>query len=300
MAAEPFCATPCYAPWVATGNRNHARLPCLDKPSCCTIYRLVLIEQGSLRAEIAGTGKVIRPGQMLLLRPATAYHLEAGRNLRLTSCTFSVTALPDLTLFGPGLMLGRLRTDPQPPTVWGCPLPEVLPPDDIARVRPVLHRITATWWQGPWEHFTANRMLGDLLARWTASRRNAGCMTVPPQRPGLAELTAFAEQRLEQGITVDDLAEFAGLSRSHFSRSFRQEAGQSPRDFLHQVRLDRAQRLLTTTAIDCRAIARHCGYASYSAFARRFHARFAHWPSAGRASTGHIRAGAAPVDLQHP
>ncbi len=275
-----FCSTPCYAPWVATANRNARRFPLIDPPSRCTIHRIILIEQGTLRTRTAGREQVVRPGQILLLLPGVDYHLDPGPGLRVASCSFSVRALPDPSLYHLDMRLGTLALDPQPQEVWGCDLPEVLPPQEIELVLPLLHRITAIWWQGDRERFEGNRLLGDLLAHWTALR--LGSPSPGPFPFSMEELTAFVEERLERGVTVADLVRFSGQSRSHFSRNFHQRHGQAPRDFLRRCRFDRARRLLATTSLDCQAVARACGYASYSAFANGYRTCFGEWPSSSR------------------
>lgn len=277
-----FCSTPCYAPWIATANRNAGRFPLIDKPSRCNVYRIVLVEQGTLRARIAGHEHVARCGQILLLLPGIDYHIDSGQKLCVSSCSFSVRALPDPSAYHLDLCLKKLATDPQAMAIWGCDLPEVLSPEEVELVRPLLHRITAIWWQGDRERFEGNRLLGDLLAQWTAF-----CIGSPSPGPFpfcMEKMTAFIEERIERGVTVEDLVAFSGLSRSHFSRGFHRLHGYSPREFLKRFRFDRARRLLATTGLDCQEVARRCGYASYSAFASGFRRRFGEWPSTSRSS----------------
>lgn len=279
MATKPvlLCATPRYSPWVATANRLHRRLVLSEPPSICPIYRLVLVDHGTLNGRFSGADRIIRAGQMALLLPGTAYDLKPSPGLRVTTCTFGVIAVDDDRIQGPNSRLGSLRPDPKPMAVWGCQLPQVLNANDIALVQPALLAVSAIWWQGDWERFTGNRMLGDLLASWAARHRREQGQSEPPASRG-ADLYAYAEERLASGVTVSDLARVAGLSRTQFSRTFRRDHGMTPRRFLQQMRLDRASSLLASID-NCAEVARRCGYASYAAFSRAFYRKFGRWPS---------------------
>jgi len=80
----------------------------------------------------------------------------------------------------------------------------------------------------------------------------------------------FALEHFAEPIVVGDLGEAAGLSLHHFSRQFKRHLGQSPGDFVHQLRLERAMNLLQTESLRVRDIAERCGFASSSYFCRAF------------------------------
>ena len=62
-----------------------------------------------------------------------------------------------------------------------------------------------------------------------------------PVRRALAAL----HDALEQGITLDALAEQAGLDKFHLCRAFREEVGMPPYAYLTHLRISRAMGLLT-------------------------------------------------------
>jgi AraC-like DNA-binding protein len=76
-------------------------------------------------------------------------------------------------------------------------------------------------------------------------------------RPGVSNrierVLTFVDQHLALPLTVDDLAEQAGLSKYHFSRVFRQEVGQSPWAYVREARVERAKRLLDDGATPAEA-----------------------------------------------
>lgn len=67
-------------------------------------------------------------------------------------------------------------------------------------------------------------------------------------------------------ITVDDIAEYACLSRYHFSRIFKKETGFSPHQYLINTRLKHAQELLNSDSASLDTIAVTCGFSSASHF----------------------------------
>lgn len=82
----------------------------------------------------------------------------------------------------------------------------------------------------------------------------------------VARLTA--EPHLEW--TVDALARSASMSRSHFSRVFRDEVGTSPARFVTQARLERAARLLVSTDLSVARVAERVGLLDANYFSRVF------------------------------
>ena len=85
-------------------------------------------------------------------------------------------------------------------------------------------------------------------------------------------------------ISVGDMARAAHLSISRFSKVFKEEAGLSPADFIQQVRLDRAKRMLIADTLSLTEIALACGFNSSSYFSYCFSKHFGQSPSDFRKS----------------
>ncbi len=84
----------------------------------------------------------------------------------------------------------------------------------------------------------------------------------------VARAEAWARERLESGVTVDMLADAAGLSPRTFARRVRRVTGLSPVRFLQRLRLERATELMETTRLPFEEIARRVGYAEPSTLRR--------------------------------
>jgi AraC family transcriptional regulator len=90
------------------------------------------------------------------------------------------------------------------------------------------------------------------------------------------------EARLEGDLRLDELACEAGLSTSHFIRSFRQSTGKTPYQFLLEWRVQRAQTLLRNRHASLTEVAKSSGFANQHHMARIFRSVTGTTPSAYR------------------
>ncbi|MDR7380666.1 helix-turn-helix domain-containing protein [Promicromonospora iranensis] len=124
-------------------------------------------------------------------------------------------------------------------------------------------------------------------------------MVLPPHREGsqlqyatqpapartdesLAPLLEWATTRLHSPLTLDRLAERAGLSSRTLARRFTEQLGTSPGQWLLGRRLDAARALLEQTDLPVEAIATRVGLTSAVNLRRRFRAHLGTTPGAYR------------------
>ncbi|MEV6606555.1 helix-turn-helix domain-containing protein [Kutzneria sp. NPDC051319] len=115
----------------------------------------------------------------------------------------------------------------------------------------------------------------------------ARSLVVPPHRAGgqaqfvtapvpaqdhhpLAELLPWATQRLDQPMTVEDLARRANMSSRNLGRHFRSVTGSTPLQWLLTQRIRHAQELLETTDDSVDAIAAAVGMGTAATLRRHF------------------------------
>ena len=110
----------------------------------------------------------------------------------------------------------------------------------------------------------------------------------PPAEPrspdGLAPTLAWARARLDQTLTVRDLAGHAGLSTRQLARRMQTELQAGPLDWLHQQRIARAQELLERTDASVEQVAAGCGMGTATTLRRHFHRAVGVTPTAYRAT----------------
>ena len=90
--------------------------------------------------------------------------------------------------------------------------------------------------------------------------------------------------RYAEPLSVDDLANAAGLSRAHFSREFRRVFGESPHAYLLTRRLERAAALLRATDRSVVEICFEVGLRGVGSFTTSFSRTYGMTPTAYRAS----------------
>lgn len=76
----------------------------------------------------------------------------------------------------------------------------------------------------------------------------------------VTQTRAFVQDRLAQRITLDQLAEHAGMSKYHFLRQYRAKTGTTPMAAVRQQRIDLARNLLICTPWPLRVIAERVGF----------------------------------------
>lgn len=84
----------------------------------------------------------------------------------------------------------------------------------------------------------------------------------------------FIEANAGEAVTLDDVAEAAGMSRFHLSRTFTAIVGQPVVAYLRSRRLTEAARQLADGAPDILSVALDAGYGSHEAFTRAFRDQF--------------------------
>jgi AraC-like DNA-binding protein len=99
---------------------------------------------------------------------------------------------------------------------------------------------------------------------------------------GLSRAVAVMRDHPERPFTIQSLAEVAGMSRSVFAARFTRSLDRPPMEFLKEIRLVLAARLLARTDLPVKTVAARVGYSSRSAFSRAFQASHRLGPAAFR------------------
>jgi len=130
--------------------------------------------------------------------------------------------------------------------------------------------------------FAAMKLLYDRLRRPRARtiRLEVGMPTLHirasttianEEKCEITEAVRFMGKNLEKNLTMDDVVRhLETMSRATFYRTFSQQTGKHPSEYLRSLRLDRAKELLTETNLSITRIARMCGFASLTQFGDTF------------------------------
>lgn len=115
-------------------------------------------------------------------------------------------------------------------------------------------------------------------------------------RPEIERALVFISERLEQPLTVADIARAAGMSEFHFQRVFHDSMAESVGQFVTRKRLETAAlRLAYEASTPITSIALSSGYSSSSNFSKAFSAFFGCSPRDVRSPAGKVPASVGKV-----
>ncbi|WP_406326795.1 helix-turn-helix domain-containing protein [Streptomyces sp. NBC_00203] len=120
----------------------------------------------------------------------------------------------------------------------------------------------------------ANKIARRLVIPPHRDGGQAQFIATPLPAPGnhpLSELFPWALERLDQPLTVEDLARQARMSSRHLGRHFKHLTGTTPLQWLHTQRIRHAQELLETTNATVDTIAVATGMGTATTLRRHFH-----------------------------
>src|SRR5258708_21133121 len=115
--------------------------------------------------------------------------------------------------------------------------------------------------KGPWR----NTLRFDVYATHSVRAYRGG---LAPAR--LRRVTELVHARIEQELSLEEMAQSAGLSTAHFSQMFRKSTGESPHRFVLRLRIERAKEMLRTAEERVLDVAIGCGFKTQQHFARVF------------------------------
>jgi len=107
------------------------------------------------------------------------------------------------------------------------------------------------------------RLFSSLLDRLPPAQDHAGSVYVKAAKK-------YVKQSFRQNISLEQAAEFAGITPSYLSRLFKQEEGLNFTDYLNRVRIEQAKRLIRAGNVNMKCIYQEVGFSSYNYFFKVF------------------------------
>jgi AraC family transcriptional regulator len=86
----------------------------------------------------------------------------------------------------------------------------------------------------------------------------------------LRRVKEFIQAKIEDDLTLSDMAQSVGLSTAHFSEMFRKSTGETPHQFVLRCRTERAKEILHKAELRVLDVAVACGFKTQQHFARVF------------------------------
>lgn len=98
----------------------------------------------------------------------------------------------------------------------------------------------------------------------------------------LAHVLEYMNVHYNESLSLNQLAEEAGVSCFHFMHLFKKSVGTTPHHYLIRIRMDAAALMLSNTDQSVMEIALACGYQSAAHFSAAFQKQFSQSPSQSR------------------
>ncbi len=201
------------------------------------------------------------------------------RQLTVSGISFVPAGVTVRTMMGAGAVIGVIQS---PATYDGIDAEITAPPIAFEPVWSMNDRVLETLIHlllaevdSPFsDNLTAdalNRALAVQLVRGAVGNAAARLATVGKlARDRLARVLDYIESRLDEPMTLAEIAEQANLSPFHFSRCFKRTLGVSLGNFVAMRRIERASALLLQSRQPLAEIALAVGFENQASFTRRF------------------------------
>ncbi len=244
-------------------NMRQGRLEPAMKPHIHPHFELLYIINGVRELTMNGHAYKAGPGDLLIFRPGDA-HLE-----------YAGTEFVSMFVF---------RFHPQELAGKGIEFPSL---DKTGPVFPLPHKdeFYALFTRMD-EEFNrpgegSQILLGAYLVEFLVKLRRAVKEVIEKQYNGdddsihlrVRNAMDIMQKNLSGDLDLKEIAKSAFMSVSHFSHTFKEKTGESPKRFLIRERIDKARKLLAETDKSASEIAEELGYESPYFFYRQFRSK---------------------------
>lgn len=220
-----------------------------------SFWELLFVDRGTLRMALAGSEVPVQEGEFLLIPPGLRHGVFPGAG----PAPFYITAHFECNL--PGLEAAAARP--------------VRAADEHRRL--LIGMLRERESDDAAAHSLALCYLAEFLIR--ASRAVAPPARTPSlsrfyqanaERDVAERAMAYIEAHSGRPLTLEAIASAAGVSASHLEHVFKKRAGAPVMNYLQEVRIRQAKRLLLESSLNVSQIAEKSGYSSVHLFSRRF------------------------------
>lgn len=104
----------------------------------------------------------------------------------------------------------------------------------------------------------------------------------------IADLIAWLPDNLREDLSIKTLAKRLAMSQRNFARLFKKGAGATPAKYIHDLRLEAAQRQLTYSGLTIEGVAEACGFPNSETLRRLFSRRLQLAPGQYRSCTANV------------
>ncbi|MGE7109734.1 helix-turn-helix domain-containing protein [Lysinibacillus sp. NPDC047702] len=230
-----------------------------NKTNLCTL--LIALSHG-IRLYVDKMAIDLRQGSCILILPVQSYTVESSnKEAQLARFTFETFEVEGMSL----------NSVAHPPLLCGCPYSLL-----YLQVKRVLgneawisNRVCSSLSTS--EMAIMQGRLQQILAMMVQLDEQANQWQNEEKTKLVQKTVQYIEQHYDEDLTVEQLANMAGMVRWQYSQQFKTLTGKKPTDYLTHVRINQAKELLRNSTEPLSKIARQIGFKDEYYFSRCFH-----------------------------
>lgn len=246
---------------IAAKHMELARDTSIHWHDCC---EMELVLSGSGTHIINGHSYPLQPGDLYLLMPADCHSIAVDKPLQLLGIMF------DENMFSEDTYQQILANE-----MTGTDLITNLSDTPLEQAEHYFRTVLEEWSvynQLPLSSSYISHLLNAIAILLLRKIDRTANSTVDKQP--MAEAITYLHRHYTEPITLSALAQHLHLAPSYLSASFTAYAGCSFKEYLIDLRLRHACRLLVNTSLSATDVCFNCGFSSYSHFMRTFRAHY--------------------------
>lgn len=274
------------APYVRFVQEYHGFDDYRIQPRVIYDYEIIFVKKGKCTYHIGEKIYTLRSGDVHFMPPSVLHscYVPKGEEFDYFAVHFDLIYMGEKLDFSADdvyvLLYGELDEVPYDEELAGRPTPEfhevqfpfVMPAGDSIAIHDAFQRMLAVYKS---KHFGYEMELRAylllVLAQMTASIANkAGISKEHLHADKIAAAMRYMEQRYDEQVDLQKLAQEAGMSTSYFRTLFKGATGRTPLEYLTAVRMERAKALLMEGDYLIHDISARVGYTDIHYFSNLF------------------------------
>lgn len=240
--------------WPLRMGRNVAKPTYRSGPKIIDYYSIHFIEEGRVQVHYGDRSVVLGRGDVFVLFPKMTYtyiSMPTGTPLRMMWLAIDGRQADSL-LHAAGVR----QTEPYLKS----------PDQEALNLRLSLYREFQRL-PHPEAYYRLMSIFYEMISHMAKSE---GKSAEPARTAWVSRSVDLMDTHFTENVSIQEIADHVGVSRSHFTTIFTKQVGMSPHSYLQRLKMNKAAEMLLGTAYSVTEIAMSIGYPDLYAFTRAF------------------------------
>ena len=240
---------------------------------------LLYVYQGEITVTCNEHRYTLTPGSLILLPPQAIHRVYSTgnqKNINYACVKFNVNKIQLVGNYLPNLnvQLRKIAQLKNPPLVFQeRDLDHILLSDFFSQI--VEETANRAYGYNSYIYTMLSELMVKILRNWYYSGHLMQTDTFEEQSDySLQDILIYIDEHSSENIRIEDLAHMCNMSYSYFAKLFHKQFGQSCKQYIEFIRLNKAENLLLFTGLDLTEIAGETGFADCSHLIRCFRKKY--------------------------